>query len=415
MPPFSHLLRTPTTTASKPSSLMASSSSAAADASKDPPSSPAPTPSAAAATAAAADGAAVAASLSPSPSPARSPSPLPLPAPHAAAPVPLSSASSRRLPPPCWTHEETLALIDSYRDKWYALRRGNLRASHWQEVADAVARRCSRLPQASSKTSVQCRHKVEKLRKRYRAERQRSLAHDPSTPPTSSWIYFRKMDAMEHGGASSAPYASASAASRPSPSPAPPRSRSDEDEDDDEDEEDDEDDGGARAGGVGSGNTRSLHRLMANGGGIGGGLRFTIPKAVRSKITTGSRIEERAPVPSSGGVMNPSPTNRFFRGYGGARPAMEEMRRRLEKSRRRRKRDSPDAVGEMVSALRTLGDGFLRMEQMKVEMAREMEKVRMEMELKRTEMILDSQRRIVDAFVKGFFRGKKRSKVSPEA
>ncbi|KAG1362102.1 putative trihelix transcription factor ASIL1 [Cocos nucifera] len=339
---------------------------------------------------------------------------LPLPAPASAAPAPPSSASSRRLPPPCWTHEETLALIDSYRDKWYALRRGNLRASHWQEVADAVARRCSRLPQASSKTSVQCRHKVEKLRKRYRAERQRSLAHDPSAPPTSSWVYFRKMDAMEHGGASSAPYASASAASRPSPSPVPPRSRSDEDDDDDEDEEE-EDDGRARAGGGGSGNTRSLHRLMANGGGIGGGLRFTIPKAVRSKITTGPRVEERTPVPGRGGVLNPSPTNRFFKGYGGARPAMEEMRMRLEKSRRRRKRDSPDAVGEMVSALRMLGDGFLRMEQMKMEMAREMEKVRMEMELKRTEMILDSQRRIVDAFVKGFFGGKKRSKVSPEA
>ncbi|XP_038971920.1 trihelix transcription factor ASIL2-like [Phoenix dactylifera] len=408
MPLFSHLLPTPTTTtsSSKPSSLMASSSSAAAaDATKDPPSSPSPPPSSSAPappSASAPSATAAAASPSPSPSPARSPSHLPLPAPP-------SSASSRRLPPPCWTHEETLALIDSYRDKWYALRRGNLRASHWQEVADAVARRCSRLPQASPKTSVQCRHKVEKLRKRYRAERQRSVAHDPSAPPSSSWVYFRKMDAMEHGSAPSS--SSVAAASRPSSSHAPPRSRSD----DDGEEEEEEEDGRGRAGGGGGANTRSLHRLMANGGGIGGGLRFTIPKAVRSKITTGSRVEERAPAPSAGGVVNPSPTTRFFKGYGGARPAMEEMRRRLEKSRRRRERDSSDAVGEMVSALRMLGDGFMRMEQMKMEMAREMDKVRREMELKRTEMILDSQRRIVDAFVKGFFGGKKRAKVSPEA
>lgn len=71
------------------------------------------------------------------------------------------------------------------------------------------------------------------------------------------------------------------------------------------------------------------------------------------------------------------------------------------------------AVREMVSALRMLGDGCLRMEQRKMETAREIEKERMEMEMKRTELILDSQRRILDAFLKGL-SGKKRAKVSPE-
>ncbi|KAI4356599.1 hypothetical protein L6164_000610 [Bauhinia variegata] len=77
--------------------------------------------------------------------------PLPLPAPP----------SSRRLPPPCWSNDETVALIDAYRDKWYSLGRGNLKATHWQEVADAITHRC---PNASPvKTAVQCRHKMEKL------------------------------------------------------------------------------------------------------------------------------------------------------------------------------------------------------------------------------------------------------------
>ena len=71
------------------------------------------------------------------------------------------------------------------------------------------------------------------------------------------------------------------------------------------------------------------------------------------------------------------------------------------------------AVREMVSALRMLGDGCLGMEQRKMEMAREIEEERMEMELKRTELILDSQRRILDAFLKGL-SGKKRAKVSAE-
>uniref|UniRef100_A0A6N2MGH2 Myb/SANT-like DNA-binding domain-containing protein n=1 Tax=Salix viminalis TaxID=40686 RepID=A0A6N2MGH2_SALVM len=52
------------------------------------------------------------------------------------------------------------------------LRRGNLKANHWQEVADVVARCC---PASSPpKIVVQCRHKMEKLRKRYRTEIQRA-------------------------------------------------------------------------------------------------------------------------------------------------------------------------------------------------------------------------------------------------
>ncbi|ONK59163.1 uncharacterized protein A4U43_C08F3630 [Asparagus officinalis] len=68
-------------------------------------------------------------------------------------------------------------------------------------------------------------------------------------------------------------------------------------------------------------------------------------------------------------------------------------------------------MGEMVRALRMLGDGYMRMEQMKMDMAREMERARMEMELKRTEMILDTQKRIVDSFVKGIV-GEKKAKVA---
>ena len=53
-------------------------------------------------------------------------------------------------------------------------------------------------------------------------------------------------------------------------------------------------------------------------------------------------------------------------------------------------------------------NGFVRMEQMKMEMAREMETMRMEMEMKRTEMILDSQQRIVEAFAKALSEKKKK-------
>lgn len=225
-----------------------------------------------------------------------------------ALPPPPLPLSSRRLPPPCWSHDETLALIDAYGDKWHSLGRGNLRASHWDDVAAAVAREC---PSSSTvpKTSVQCRHKIEKLRKRYRSEKQRSL---------SSWLYFRKMDAMERGAAAAATE--------------------------------------------------------------GAGLRFTIPKAVRSKIV-GFRPSPRAAI----------------------KPGLEEMRGRVEEKRMRmRMRKDEGGIGDVASALGVFGEGFLRMEQMKMDVSREMEKMRMEMELKRTEMILDCQRQIVETMVQRF-------------
>lgn len=99
----------------------------------------------------------------------------------------------------------------------------------------------------------------------------------------------------------------------------------------------------------------------------------------------------------------------------GVKPAMEEMRRRLEK---KRKEDlEAGTVGGMVAALRMVGDGFMRMERVKMDMVRETERMRMDMELKRTEMILDSQQRIVDAFVKGVVDGvkRKKGKISPDS
>ncbi|KAH6807313.1 Alcohol dehydrogenase transcription factor Myb/SANT-like family protein, partial [Perilla frutescens var. frutescens] len=104
----------------------------------------------------------------------------------------------RRFPPPCWTQDETLALIEAYRERWYALRRGYLRTADWDAVATTVAERC---PGASpAKTSAQCRHKMEKLRQRFRAEKQRALSlPHPGGRYFSSWFFFENMEAMENG------------------------------------------------------------------------------------------------------------------------------------------------------------------------------------------------------------------------
>ncbi|PKA53307.1 hypothetical protein AXF42_Ash010037 [Apostasia shenzhenica] len=284
------------------------------------------------------------------------------------APPSATPPSRRGLPPPCWTNDETLALIESYRDKWHAVRRGNLRAADWEEVATDVARRCARLPAATPKTSVQCRHKIEKLRKRFRSERMRSLTVRPHVPPSSSWPFFPLMESLEY----------------------PPRARSDSGSDSDY-----------------AGDVRSHHRVMSNGRGGAEGLGFSIPKAVRSRIAHASPA-----LAVTAGVRAVKVKAEYS--MNGVKPKMEEMRRRLERKRKEEREREADAVGEMVSALRMVGEGFMRMERMKMDMVREMERMKMEMELKRAQMILDSQRRIVDAFVKGLVgREKKKAKVSP--
>ncbi|KAE9461797.1 hypothetical protein C3L33_06313, partial [Rhododendron williamsianum] len=301
-----------------------------------------------------------------------------------------AAVSSRRLPPPCWSHDETVALIDAYRDKWYSLRRGNLRANHWQEVADDVAARCP--PPLSSetptKTSVQCRHKMEKLRKRYRAELQRALSSSSRHPKghrfNSSWVHFKRMEYMEKGPAS--------VAAAPDLSP------------EDNDEEDDGDDDGVdeeeelyqsvRRGGGGGviRQDRSVDRSISNGSGGKGGFRI--------------RLSARPPGPTPQAKIynNPNP-NPSFGSTRVLRDGYEEkwgFGKRSGGGEGGGKKREGEPVAEIVGAIKALGDGFVRMERMKMDMAREVEAMRMEMEMKRTEMILESQQRIVEAFGKAF-------------
>ncbi|CAA2991677.1 Hypothetical predicted protein [Olea europaea subsp. europaea] len=78
-----------------------------------------------------------------------------------------------------------------------ALRRGYLRMKNSDAVATIIN---SRFSDASiPKTSAQCRHKMEKLRQRYRAKKQRSLSYPyPASRFIFSWFFFDYMDAMEN-------------------------------------------------------------------------------------------------------------------------------------------------------------------------------------------------------------------------
>ncbi|KAL8155300.1 uncharacterized protein LOC141663922 [Apium graveolens] len=292
---------------------------------------------------------------------------------HLPNPSPAGTTSSRRLPPPCWSHDETVALIDSYREKWYSLRRGNLRACHWQEVADSVALRC---PNDPAKTSVQCRHKMEKLRKRYRNEIQRFSSALGRNRFHSSWLHFGRMDSMEKG---------------PTAVALPVIKNSLEDDDDDEDI------------GFYPKSVRNGYALSGNGVNVGswnriptrGNMVSPTPLAMYNKFDGGYTTPKTSDVANFGGFRDGS-VGRFGMGNNGNRERVEV------------KKETDDPAMELVGAIKALGDGFVRMERMKMDMVREVEAMRMDMEVKKMEMILESQQRIMDSFVNAVSEGNSR-------
>lgn len=253
------------------------------------------------------------------------------------------SPSTPKKPQPIpWTHEETVHLIQAYQDKWYSLKRGQLKASQWEEVAVTVAARCGYDYSEPSKSALQCRHKIEKLRQRYRSEKQRLSP--------SSWPYFVPMDSLDRG---------------PLPISALPYGQH-HDEDDDVDVEDDDDDEN------GYGRSRSINYILrrptiVNRFAIGGDS-----KPIHSYIGSKRRREEVV-----------------------LEQEEEEEEEVVEVEER-------GLVRGLAAEIRAFSERFIGMENMKMEMMKETERCRMEMENKRIELILEKEQRIVDSIHRAF-------------
>ncbi|XP_076950475.1 uncharacterized protein LOC143623454 [Bidens hawaiensis] len=258
--------------------------------------------------------------------------------------------TSRRLPLPCWSDEETSALIEVYRDKWYSLRRGNLRAPDWQDVADGVAARCTLA--SPPKTTIQCRHKMEKLRKRYRSEIQRV---GNGNRIRTSWVHFKLMESMELGLTSSDPIVN---------------STNQNEEEEDEDVEDM----------ILNPNLRYKSSIANEG------VRIKIPNfsALGSSSNNNNNVNGNYIRLDDDDDLPPSINKRFGSGNG--------LRNGVK-----RKEDGGNVMNEIVAAIRKIGDGFVKMERMKMEMARELESMRMKTEMEQTEMVLETHRKLWDS------------------
>ena len=87
----------------------------------------------------------------------------------------------------CWSEGATATLIEAWGERFMELSRGNLRQHHWQEVADIVSARDDYTK--PPKSDVQCKNRVDTLKKKYKLEKTKSLA-------SSKWVFFRRLDQL---------------------------------------------------------------------------------------------------------------------------------------------------------------------------------------------------------------------------
>ncbi|KAL5551306.1 hypothetical protein UlMin_001482 [Ulmus minor] len=367
----------------------------------------------------------------------------------------------RKFPAPCWAQDETFALIQAYKGRLRDSRRGYLSAADWDTVASEVS---GRYPLVSPvKTSVQCRHKMEKLRKRYRVEKQRAIGFPGGF--SSSWVFFVVMNGLEIGS-----FSGDDSNLGPNcvhrivggefsgktdgdchilPSGFLPKKRWNVDD---------------KNLGSGSGvkiqfckKFKSNHKFNGsssqendNGGfpvktlgdrnletstfrhNIYGKFDANLNPELYSKRERDCGVDcrggSRAKILSNGVIVPPAfrLNNRGkFDGIGDNEVDFRGMNGYLRTGGCRKKnvgvsvKRDVDPVVEMVSSIEQMGEEFMKMEMMKIDMAREMENMRMEMEMKRNKFIIESQKKIVESLVDAVLekrnKNKKNKKVKMES
>lgn len=288
-----------------------------------------------------------------------------------------------KLPPPnpnlpyredCWSEGETAALVDAWGSRYLELNRGSLRQPQWREVADAVNSR----PGASARrrpprTDIQCKNRVDTLKKKYKAERARGGA--------SPWPFYGQLDLLVGPTLSAAAGGGGPAASkRPSPPSALPMLR--------------------RRQSPSRSPSPPMALPLHNFGGRGSNL----PSAVLHNAAAAAAAAAAAPDSDSydgynnndyddDGASQQSPSRSVSSRSGGAAapPAVGS----------KRKASGSGGFGELARAIETFAEMYERMEAAKQRHAEEMERQRIkflkDLELKRMQAFVDMQLQLARA------------------
>ena len=105
------------------------------------------------------------------------------------APLPIKSSGGGGGREDCWSEKATGVLIDAWGEIHLELSRGNLKQKHWEEVAERV--RSKEDNGKAPKTDVQCKNRIDTVKKKYKQEK---LTSGGSS--SSSWVFFDKLDRL---------------------------------------------------------------------------------------------------------------------------------------------------------------------------------------------------------------------------
>ncbi|TVU05470.1 hypothetical protein EJB05_48636, partial [Eragrostis curvula] len=297
---------------------------------------------------------------------------------------PRRPAAKKSAPAQPWSHVETMHLIDAYEERWTALKRGQLKAHQWEEVAAEVVERCAATPGAAvqRKTGTQCRHKLEKLRKRYRTEGAR--------PVTSLWPYFRRMERLERG-----PVPVSTAYPLPDDSPSAAASDEEEEEEEDEEQEEEEPEEEEEELVPRNNNTRSINGIIRE---FGSGLAPRHPQLQQ---------QQQQPPPSFTPATAPPRKRVAYEAFqakaaAAAAAAEDDKVKEEEEEMARRPSRSRGANAELSAVLRDFSDGIMRLERRRMEVQWEIEQGWKETEARHTRMLQDAQRQLRDTIGAAF-------------
>lgn len=93
----------------------------------------------------------------------------------------------------CWTEEATFTLMEAWGDRYLDCNRGSLRQKQWREVADAVNEEHA-YSKATRRTDVQCKNRIDTLKKKYKIEKARAV--ESGAGYVSTWPYFARLDEL---------------------------------------------------------------------------------------------------------------------------------------------------------------------------------------------------------------------------
>jgi len=95
----------------------------------------------------------------------------------------------------CWSEAATAVLIEAWGERYLELSRGNLKQKHWKEVAEIVNGRGDYLK--APKTDVQCKNRIDTVKKKYKSEKAKIGAGGGSGGvTTSTWRFYDRLDQL---------------------------------------------------------------------------------------------------------------------------------------------------------------------------------------------------------------------------